>query len=138
MEPPVATILVVEDDRATRTFLADNLVADGYDVIEAEGLSEARRLLERAFPDLAIVDLGLEDGNGLDLLSEVRAADRIAGRVDPDLPLLVLSGRVSELDRLRGFDRGDAADLHAAGHRRDLAAARRPGRGGAPAAAAGQ
>jgi DNA-binding response OmpR family regulator len=36
----------------------------------------------------------------------VRAADRVAGRLDPDLPLLVLSGRVSELDRLRGFDRG--------------------------------
>jgi DNA-binding response OmpR family regulator len=101
-----ATILVVEDHRATRTFLADNLSADGYDVIEAEGASDARRLLESAFPDLAIVDLGLPDGDGLDLLAQVRAADRIAGRLDPDLPLLVLSGRVNELDRLRGFDRG--------------------------------
>lgn len=106
MERPAATILVVEDHAATRTFLSDNLSADGYDVIEAEGVSEARQLLERAFPDLAIVDLGLPDGDGLDLLTEVRAADRIAGRLDPDLPLLVLSGRVSELDRLRGFDRG--------------------------------
>jgi DNA-binding response OmpR family regulator len=85
-----ATILVVEDHRTTRTFLADNLSADGYEVIEAEGVGEARHLLQAAFPDLAIV----------------RAADRIAGRIDPDLPLLVLSGRVSELDRLRGFDRG--------------------------------
>src|SRR5205807_5933395 len=58
------------------------------------------------FPDLAIVDLALPDGDGLDLLTEVRGSDRIAGRLDPDLPLLVLSGRVSELDRLRGFDRG--------------------------------
>ena len=87
-------------------FLADNLSADGYDVIEAETCADARRLLERAFPDLAIIDLGLPDGDGLELLSQVRAADRIAGRLDPDLPLLVLSGRVSELDRLRGFDRG--------------------------------
>ncbi len=63
-------------------------------------------LLDTAFPDLAIVDLGLADGDGLELLAHVRAADRIAGRLDPDLPLLVLSGRVSELDRLRGFDRG--------------------------------
>jgi len=99
-------ILVVEDHRTTRTFLADNLSADGYDVIEAEGVSDARRLLESAFPDLAIIDLGLPDGDGLDLLARVRNADRIAGRLDPDLPLLVLSGRVSELDRLRGFDRG--------------------------------
>ncbi len=101
-----ATILVVEDHRTTRTFLADNLCADGYDVIEAEGAADARDLLQGAFPDLAIVDLGLPDGDGLDLLTEVRSADRIAGRLDPDLPLLVLSGRVSELDRLRGFDRG--------------------------------
>ncbi|MBV9002166.1 MAG: response regulator transcription factor [Solirubrobacterales bacterium] len=106
MERPAATILIVEDHVATRTFLSDNLSADGYDVIEAEGVSDARQLLERAFPDLAIVDLELPDGDGLDLLTEVRAADRIAGRLDPDLPLLVLSGRVSELDRLRGFDRG--------------------------------
>jgi DNA-binding response OmpR family regulator len=101
-----ATILVVEDYPTTRTFLSDNLSADGYEVIEAEGVAEARHLLGATFPDLAIIDLSLPDGDGLDLLAHVRAADRIAGRLDPDLPLLVLSGRVSELDRLRGFDRG--------------------------------
>jgi len=106
MDSPPATILVVEDHQPTRTFLSDNLSADGYEVIEAEGLSEARRLLERSFPDLAIVDLGLPDGDGLQLLSQVRSADRVAGRVDPDLPMLVLSGRAGELDRLRGFERG--------------------------------
>jgi DNA-binding response OmpR family regulator len=105
MESP-ATILVVEDHHTTRTFLADNLSADGYEVIEAEGVADGRQLLERAFPDLAIIDLGLPDGDGLELLAHVRAADRIAGRLDPELPLLVLSGRVSELERLRGFDRG--------------------------------
>src|SRR5689334_2868357 len=101
-----ARILIVEDHRITRTFLADNLSADGYEVIEAQDLGEARHQVETAFPDLAIVDLGLPDGDGLDLLAHVRAADRIAGRLDPDLPLLVLSGRVGELDLLRGFDRG--------------------------------
>ena len=106
MNHHAATILVVEDHRTTRTFLADNLSADGFDVLEAESVSDARRLLESSFPDLAIVDLGLPDGDGLELLAQVRDADRIAGRLDPDLPLLVLSGRVSELDRLRGFDRG--------------------------------
>jgi DNA-binding response OmpR family regulator len=101
-----ATILIVEYHQGTRSFLADNLSADGYDVIEAEGIADGRHLLERAFPDLAIVDLGLPDGDGLELLTHVRDADRIAGRLDPDLPLLVLSGRVGELDRLRGFHRG--------------------------------
>jgi DNA-binding response OmpR family regulator len=101
-----ATILVVEDHEITRGFLTDNLSADGYAVIGAEDLGEAHRLLETRFPDLAIVDLGLPDGDGLELLAHVRAADRVAGRLDPDLPLLVLSGRVGELDRLRGFERG--------------------------------
>ncbi|MBV9604657.1 MAG: response regulator transcription factor [Solirubrobacterales bacterium] len=106
MDMQPATILVVEDHLTTRNFLADNLTADGYDVIEAESAAAARQLLAGSFPDIAIVDLGLPDGDGLELLSHVRTADRVAGRLDPDLPLLVLSGRVSELDQLRGFDRG--------------------------------
>ena len=106
MNHHAATILVVEDHRTTRMFLADNLTADGFDVVEAESVADARHLLESSYPDLAIIDLGLPDGDGLELLERVRDADRIAGRLDPDLPLLVLSGRASELDRLRGFSRG--------------------------------
>jgi len=106
MEPTAATILLVEDDRATRTFLADNLSADGYDLLEADRADDAQRLMETRYPDLAIVDLGLPDRDGLELIRQIREADRIAGRLDPDLPLLVLSGRVGELDRLRGFERG--------------------------------
>lgn len=106
MESGPATILVVEDHRPTRTFLADNLAADGYEPLEAETAAEAQRLMETSFPDLAIVDLGLPDRDGLELLRHVREADRVAGRIDPDLPLLVLSGRAGDLDRLRGFERG--------------------------------
>ncbi len=106
MERAAATILVVEDHRGTRTFLADNLAADGFGILTAECAGEARHLLEEEFPDLAIVDLGLPDGDGLDLLGAVRDADRTAGRTDPDLPVIVLSGRGTELDRLRGFRRG--------------------------------
>jgi DNA-binding response OmpR family regulator len=106
METGPATILVIEDHRATRTFLADNLAADGYELLEAETAAEARHLMETKFPDLAIVDLGLPDEDGLELLRHVRDTDRIAGRLDPDLPLLVLTGRAGDLDRLRGFDSG--------------------------------
>jgi DNA-binding response OmpR family regulator len=106
MDPTTATILVIEDHPATLMFLADNLTADGHEVLEADCVEDARRLLETSFPDLAVVDLGLPDGDGLELLREVRHADRIAGGIDPDLPLLVLSGRTKELDRLRGFERG--------------------------------
>jgi DNA-binding response OmpR family regulator len=101
-----ATILIVEDHRLTRTFLSDNLVADGYEIVEAGCAAEAQRLIESTYPDLAIVDLGLPDRDGLDLLRYVRESDRVAGRVDPDLPLLVLSGRASELERVRGLERG--------------------------------
>lgn len=106
MDATVPTILVVEDNRATRLFLADNLSADGYDLLEAGTFAEAAEALERSFPDLAIIDLVLPDGDGLDLLRYVRETHRTAGRIDPDLPLLVLSGRASDLERLRGFERG--------------------------------
>jgi DNA-binding response OmpR family regulator len=106
MEDERATILLVEDHDPTRAFLADNLKADGYALLEADCASDARRLMESGFPDLAIVDLGLPDHDGLELLRHVRDADRLAGRLDPDIPILILSGRARELDRLRGFERG--------------------------------
>ena len=101
-----STILVVEDDDATRTFLADNLAADGYDLLVADSASVGLSLIERKFPDLALVDVGLPDGSGLELLRRVRGADGVASRMNPDLPVMVISGRASELDRVRGFDRG--------------------------------
>src|SRR6476619_6849972 len=101
-----ATILVVEDDAATRTYLADNLTADGYELLVAGTAPDALALMETRFPDLAIVDLGLPGPSGLDLLAAVRRADGVASRIGPGLPILVLSGRAGELDRLRGFDRG--------------------------------
>jgi DNA-binding response OmpR family regulator len=103
-DPP--TLLLIEDDPVVRTFLADNLIADGFGVLLADTLADALRTLEYKRADLAIVDVGLPDGSGLDVLTRVRAADRVATRLDPTLPLLVLSGRTSELDRLRVFDRG--------------------------------
>jgi DNA-binding response OmpR family regulator len=106
MDGTPATILIVEDHRATRTFLADNLSADGYEIVASDCAADAQRMMETKFPDLAIVDLGLPDRDGLELLRHVRESDRVAGRIDPDLPLLVLSGRAGELDRLRGFERG--------------------------------
>jgi DNA-binding response OmpR family regulator len=106
MTEPRSTILVVEDDRHTRTFLADNLAADGFEPIGAANAREAVRLMETRYPDLAIVDLTLPDRDGLELLKQVREADGIASRIDPLLPLLVLSGRIDELHRLRGFDKG--------------------------------
>jgi DNA-binding response OmpR family regulator len=101
-----ATILVVEDDDATRTFLADNLTADGFELLVADSVKDGLRLLETKFPDLALIDVGLPDGSGLDLVRRVREADGLASRVDPRTPLMLLSGLAGELDRIRGFERG--------------------------------
>jgi DNA-binding response OmpR family regulator len=100
------TVLLVDDDPLVRGFLADNLIADGYAVIGAETLGEGLRQLERSKPDVAVIDVGLPDGSGLELIARVRAAGEAGSRLDPSLPLLVLSGRGDELDRVRGFDRG--------------------------------
>jgi DNA-binding response OmpR family regulator len=106
MDDDPVTILVIEDHAPTRSFLADNLVADGYDVLEADCASHAQRLIETGFPDLAIIDIGLPDRDGLELLARVRGTDPVAARIDPDLPILLLTGRSAEIDRLRGFARG--------------------------------
>jgi DNA-binding response OmpR family regulator len=106
MHDTPATILVAEDDATTRTFLADELTADGYDLLVADCAKDALRLLETKFPDLAIVDVGLPDASGLEVVRRVREADGVATRIDPATPLILLSGRCGEVDRVRGFDRG--------------------------------
>jgi DNA-binding response OmpR family regulator len=103
-------ILVVEDDEATRAFLLENLAADGFRVAGASSAGEGIRGIEVRRPSLVVLDLALEGGSGLDLLDRVRHADGLASRIDPDLPVIVLSGRVAEADRVRSFARG--ADDH--------------------------
>ena len=104
------SLLIVEDDEPTATFLADNLSADGFGVALASGAGEGIRQIEVRHPSLVLLDLALEDGNGLALLDRVRTADGMASRIDPDLPVIVISGRGSEADRVRSFARG--ADDH--------------------------
>src|SRR5919206_3726666 len=99
-------VLVVEDDERTAAFLADNLTADGFRVAVAADPSEAVRAIEVRRPDLVLLDLTLGDANGLSVLDSVRTADGLASRIDPGLPVIILSGRTSEIDRLRGFARG--------------------------------
>jgi DNA-binding response OmpR family regulator len=99
-------LLLLEDDDATAAFLADNLAADGFRVITAAGAGEGWRAIELRDPQLLVLDLGLADGSGLELLDRVRSSDGIASRVDPALPVIVVSGRASEVDRVRGLSRG--------------------------------
>jgi DNA-binding response OmpR family regulator len=98
--------MVVEDDDATRAFLADNLKADNYGVVSVASARQALTLLEVKDCDLMLLDVMLPDGSGFELCRRVREADGLAQRVDPELPVIMLSGRASETDRVRGFARG--------------------------------
>jgi DNA-binding response OmpR family regulator len=99
----LATVVVCEDDDPTRELLCDHLTADRYRALPAPSASDALRLCGYNQPDLMLLDLGLPDAQGIDVLREIRGA---GDRFDPDLPVLVLSGRTSEADRLRGFEAG--------------------------------
>ena len=100
------SLLIVEDDGPTGAFLADNLTADGFRVALASGAGEGLRAIEVRHPSLVLLDLALEDGNGLELLDRVRGADGMASRIDPAVPIIVVTGRGGEVDRIRGFTRG--------------------------------
>ena len=102
------SLLLVEDDESTAKFLSENLTADGFGVAVATAAGEGIRQIEVRHPSLVLLDLALEDGNGLQLLDRVRSADGMASRIDPELP--VITGRGSEADRVRSFNRG--ADDH--------------------------
>jgi DNA-binding response OmpR family regulator len=102
----VTSILVVEDDAATAAFLVDNLEADGFEVASASAPGEAIRAIELRQPALVVLDVMLEGGSGLEVLDRVRASDGTSARIDPDVPVIVLSGRCSEVERVRGFMRG--------------------------------
>lgn len=94
------TILVAEEDPATGVFLADNLCADGYDVLLAKTAEHAHVLLQRD-PDLFLVDV---NGKTLGLLQEIRSGQDGANSA---IPIIVLSARSQEeLHKLRVFEHG--------------------------------
>jgi DNA-binding response OmpR family regulator len=115
----LATVVVCEDDDPTRELLCDQLTADRYRALPAPSASDALRLCGYNHPDLMVLDLGLPDAPGIDVLREIR---RSGERFDPDLPVVVLSGRTSEADRLRGFEAGADDYLAKPFHYPELAA----------------
>lgn len=96
-------ILVVEESERTRAFLAEQLAADGYEVLLAESRRHALALLGTHRPQLVLADL---NGHTLGLLDAVRSGAGLAGEIDPHTPIIVLTARADELARVRVFDRG--------------------------------
>jgi DNA-binding response OmpR family regulator len=102
----IATVVVCEDDDVTLELLCDHLVADRFAVMPAPSASDALRLCRYNHPDLLLLDLSLPDASGLDVLREIRDADGVESRFDPRLPVIVLTGRGAETDRVRGLNSG--------------------------------
>jgi DNA-binding response OmpR family regulator len=100
------SLLLIEDDDALAAYLTENLLADGFRVWRSSGAAEGLRAVEHRQPDLVMLDLVLEGESGLAALDRVRSADGIASRIDPELPVIVLTGRGGEADRVRGLLRG--------------------------------
>jgi DNA-binding response OmpR family regulator len=102
----IATVVVCEDDEPTLELLCDHLAADSFAALPAPSASDALRLCRYKQPDLMLLDLALPDASGLDVLREIREADGVEARFDQDLPVIVLSGRGTDADRVRGLDLG--------------------------------
>ena len=96
-------ILIVEENASTRTFLAEQLEADGYEILLADSRRHALHLLETRQPQLVLADI---NGQTLGLLDTIRGGDGSAGEINPDTPMIVLTSRADELARVRVFDRG--------------------------------
>ena len=92
------TILVVEDDERIRSEVCELLAASGFGVRSVASVREAGLALERSF-DLVLLDLGLPDGDGLDLCRDLR-------RSGCETPIVVLTARDAPSQRVRGLDLG--------------------------------
>ncbi len=93
-----ATILVIDDELQIRRFLRISLAAQGYTVLEAATGAEALAQIALAQPDLAVLDLGLPDMDGKDVLAKLRQSSQI--------PVLVLSVRAGEGEKVQVLDGG--------------------------------
>ena len=93
-----AKILIIDDEPQIRRFLRASLTAHDYQVVEAEDGKSAVKTCTVEKPDLVILDLGLPDIDGLDVISSIREWSTV--------PVIVLSIRSDETDKVDALDRG--------------------------------
>ena len=91
-------VLVVDDEPQILRVLRINLVARQYDVVTAGSGSEALNAAKVDHPDLVVLDLGLPDLDGVEVINRLRAWTRV--------PIIVLSGRMDSRDKVRALDAG--------------------------------
>jgi two-component system, OmpR family, phosphate regulon response regulator PhoB len=91
-------VLVVDDDASVRLIAMEALSTEGYGVLEAHDGASAIRMIREGNVDVVVLDLGLPEISGLDVLTSVREFS--------DLPILILSGRSDEGDLIQGLRLG--------------------------------
>ena len=94
-------ILIIEDEPDIRKTLEYNISREGYEVISASSLSEARHNLESSSFSLLLLDLMLPDGSGLDLFRELKQ-----DKSKSSMPVIILTAKDDEVDKVVGFELG--------------------------------
>ncbi|MDA8382647.1 MAG: two-component system response regulator KdpE [Betaproteobacteria bacterium] len=98
MSDLAATILVIEDERQIRRFVHAALEAEGFHVCEAQTAQQGLTEAATRKPDLLILDLGLPDRDGVDVIRDLRGWS--------EMPIIVLSARSGEPDKIAALDAG--------------------------------
>ena len=98
MSEPGPLVLVVEDEPRMRRFLRASLRVHGYRLIEAERAAEALHLAASHNPEMVLLDLGLPDGDGIEVIRRLRSWMRA--------PVVVISARGREDDKVAALDAG--------------------------------
>jgi two-component system KDP operon response regulator KdpE len=95
---PGALVLVIEDEAQMRRFLRASMSAHGYQVAEAATAAEAVAVATSRNPEVVLMDLGLPDGDGIELTRQLREWSRV--------PIIVISARGREADKVAALDAG--------------------------------
>ena len=95
---PSPTVVVIEDEPQIRRFVRMALEAEGWQVHEADSARKGLTEAGTRKPDLLVLDLGLPDGDGLELIRDVRGWSSV--------PIIVLSARADEIDKIAALDAG--------------------------------
>ena len=93
-----ATILLIEDERQMRRFLKVTLQSESYSLIEAETAADGLSQAAMRNPDIIILDLGLPDMDGLEVIKKLREWSAV--------PVIIISAREQEGDKIKALDRG--------------------------------
>jgi two-component system KDP operon response regulator KdpE len=98
MADPSPVAILVEDERQIRRFVRTALEAEGWMVVETDTMRQGLTDAGTRKPDLVILDLGLPDGDGMDFIRDLRHWSKV--------PIIVLSARVGEQDKIEALDAG--------------------------------